>query len=324
MRALVIALLPAVLIACGSGRRLVANYEVLPVPAALSLYEPGRGWNLALGAPDTARPPGTSVETHPGLDRLDAGDRRDLVARLQIPPAGWIGGALGLESRARASLELGGLRHVSVADARGLEDTRAVLWEAIVAERMVLRLEEESGAALDLSAELVRDRVAGAMGTQPAALRVERRADGHYEVAAEEPLVVAIRVVRIERTVDEGTTPFDLSTPARDLAQPARLGYRVTAQEPVDPLLRVAHVSIRNARFVQWTGATFTFGPELPTWVNRNPQVIAGDDRAAARAACVWDSMTLEWPRDLAACRLHTVRQYVRLTTVPSGLADTR
>ena len=83
--------------ACGTRSRLIENYEVLRAPVAAAQYEAGRGWNVAIGAPDTPRPPDLTVATHEGVTTLETTtDRTKLDFNLKVPVIDWIGGKLGI------------------------------------------------------------------------------------------------------------------------------------------------------------------------------------------------------------------------------------
>ncbi len=312
------------LAACGTRASLIESYEVLRVPVAAAQYDAGRGWNSAIGAPDTPRPGDLAVATHEGVTGLETTtDRTALDFKLTLPVIDWIGGKLGLKSTERITLQLKGLRHQSVQDARQLRETRAVLWEAITADAIDLTIDTTSAADLDLTGEALGQRLAE--GADGATLAVKRSATGRYVLSSTRPLVIAIRVVELEWRTGGGETPLDLSSTGKGREQAAALGYRVMPMDPLVPTTDTVQLSIRNAGFPQWTGASHTFDGAAATWVNGERGLIASsDDPQLGDARFVWDSMRVLWAEDLARSRLSTTRQYVRLKTVKSGLSGTR
>jgi len=319
--------LPALILlfaACGTRGRLIENYEVLRVPVAAAQYEAGRGWNSAIGAPDTPRPADLSVATQEGVTSLETTtDRTALDFKLAIPVIDWLGGKLGLKSTERLTLKLRGLKHQSVQDARQLRETHAVLWEAVTADGIDLTIDTSGAAELDLTGEALGKKLAE--GADPASLTVKRNSTGKYVLSSSRPLVIAIRVVELEWRTGGGDTPLDLSSGGKGREQPAALGYRVMPMDPLVPTTDTVRLSIRNPGFPQWTGTTFLFDGAATSWVNGERGLIASsDDPQLKDARFVWDSMRVLWAEDLASSRLSTTRQYVRLKTVKSGLSGTR
>jgi hypothetical protein len=295
---------------------------VLSVPVAGTHYEPGRGWNTAIGSPDTQRAAEVTVTEHQGLGSLEAGDTTGLDAKISVPVIEWIGGALGIRDTEKVGLSLQSLRHTVVADARTLTGTGAVLWEAVTADSMALAIDTSGDASLDLQAGVVQAKLAqaGAVG-----LQVNRVSAGQYRITAAAKLVVMIRVVELQWQSRGGDSPFDLSSAGRNREQQALLGYRVKSGDPFDPLEEKVRLSVHNDGFPQWTGDAFTTSRDRPTWANTRREVItSGDDAAARNARFVWDSIRVLWDQDLTKCQLHTVRQYLTLRNVGSGLRGTR
>ena len=104
---IVLLLVHSVVAACCS---LVPNYEVLPTPIASSFYEPGRGWDVRTGSPDTVRNPDVGVTVHEGLAKLDAGNTENVDAKITVPLVEWIGGTLGITNSEKIQLSLQGQR----------------------------------------------------------------------------------------------------------------------------------------------------------------------------------------------------------------------
>lgn len=201
-----------------------------------------------------------------------------------------------------------------------LQSTKQVLWEAITADSLSLTI--NSGSSDDLSADVLASKLsAGAVGN----VTIHATATGShsYSITSSKPLVIAIRVVQLNYSVNAGETPLNLTTPMQGKPQPARLGYEASSQGMPDPLTSTVTLSIRNDGLPQFLGVTHAFQRNDP-WVNPNREAIQQIDPQAKNADYVWDILSVIWDQDLSKCLLKTVRQYIQVKTADSGLSGTR
>jgi hypothetical protein len=307
----------------------IADYEVLDVPRPPEQYKPGQKWSREVPGPTQPAASDVPTATNRGLDSVKMDDKSGFEANLKVPVLKWIGGSLGISSEKRFELSWKQLEHSVITDARPINTTGAVLWETIAAKSMKMTVKRETSANLDLTADLLKRKLEEApVGGEPVTVGVSKTSENTYEITSEVPLVVAVRVVELHRSVRQEETILDLTTAAVTNNQRTRtaFGYEVELRPPADPLTRRVQLRIRNADVPGWTGTTHQFGTGEgeDTWVNTNREVIAAGDPDAKKADYVWDTMNIEWKADLSQCVLHVIRQYVKLKATDSGLKGTR
>jgi len=163
--------------------------------------------------------------------------------------------------------------------------------------------------------------VAGTSGNIQMA--ITNQSDGSHFLQANQPLVLAIRVVNPNQGVTEEKARLDLSDTAVGQDQAGTLGYRVMLQSPVDPFKKEANLLINNSSIPRFEGVNRKFQFSEP-WISSSRKVIAGVDPKTRSVSYVWDKIFIQWDRDLSKCSLEITRQYTRFIPMKSGLNGTR
>jgi hypothetical protein len=312
-----LAVVPILLSACAGA--LIPNYEVLPVPADSARYGVGCPWNVDVGSPQGAPAPKKLIGTAKGLATLSTASSSGAEASLKLPLIEWIAGAVGFKSSRDVVLELTDLEHHFISEPARLTATKHVLWETITARTMRMKVVNATAGALD--ATIVAEKLSKSGAIE---LSVSAAADGTYEIASKEPLVVAIRVVELARASSGAIeTTIDLNPGMQGKPQKAGFEYLVATTAPAKPVSKECAVRITNPFVPQWPGDSHTFRG-LEPWINPKRAFIPGNDPKLADCDFAWDSISLIFADKLAECRLQTVRQYLRIEKAGSGVQGTK
>ena len=307
----------AMVAGCKGRTGAIPNYEVLPVPKGLDQYGAGRMWVKAVGPSGPKLVPTTRES---GPERMAFSASPQLKGQIEASLTEWAEAAIGVQSKGEVKIELGKTSFEYVVDAYDLKTTSSVLWETIIAESIVLKTSSDAHAGVN--AELVGKKLQESLGGK---IKLDASAGTaqSIDIKSDRPLVVAVRVATPQYDNANHRTRLDLSERAASTSQSGPFGYIVTVTQPVNPIESTATLRIDNSDLPQFLGELHEFRGAEP-WVNKNRSAIAAADKKARGQVWVWDKLSVLWNRDLANCQLQTVRQYIRVRTVDSGLAGTR
>ena len=294
---------------------LIPGYEVLPLPAGTNQYQAGTEWLPRIGTSGGLLAP---VRNAPGLNQDFIDKTNQASLSLTVPLIKWLSGVLGLESKEVVVLQMTNLSHFTVSEAENI--TAPVLWETVVVSNFTFKIGQSRRANANVNVPLSQ-LVAGTSGNIQMA--ITNQSDGSHFLQANQPLVLAIRVVNPNQGVTEEKARLDLSDTAVGQDQAGKLGYRVMLQSPVDPFKKEANLLINNSSIPRFEGVNRKFQFSEP-WISSSRKVIAGVDPKTRSVSYVWDKIFIQWDRDLSKCSLEITRQYTRFIPMKSGLNGTR
>ncbi|HZE95660.1 MAG TPA: hypothetical protein VE981_01405 [Planctomycetota bacterium] len=310
------------LTACSSS--LIADYEVLPVPAGRDLYAVGRPWSVDYKGPVGVGAP--KWGTADGVESLKSSTPKNQAElSLKVPLLKWIGGSLGFTESELPSLDGADFKHEFLEDESKLISPRPLLWEIITATDITFTCNKTSTASLDVTvaAGKLTGAVSGGGEGGDIGVTLKSEIERKYTVTSKKRLVVAIRVAVSEAEAKSVRRPLNLTEAMYDKVQDAGpFGYRFVVRK-ADPVRKTAVIDIANPQFQQWTGMKAEITRDAPSCQNSRRNAIPHPDDPVRDPDFIWDNLTLIWNGDLSACEMLVDRQYQMLRSVKSGL-DTK
>ena len=275
----------------------VGNYEILEIPRAPSIYEPGRKWYNKIGP--TGERLG-QISSDKGPDNILMTSKAKLDLEIKTSLSRWLSNLLGT-SLSQEEIHVGGLGFVQMDDIHSIQASGDFIYETITADQIELDLRKHANVNSGIKIGDGFSLTGMSNNTKRYLLRS----------ASNGPLVVGMRIIRLQQQ-----KPIRSSgkIEARRVGVPFKvgLGYTLELAGAPEPSTRDVHIFLRNSEVPYLPDGAITIAPGMPWIGEKRSRLQDGENRI------VWDVISLSWSGKII--EFYVDRQSLTTAIVESGL----